>query len=152
MAKAIPCPCNDTICKNWVVSPQAAFQGVRFTKEQAEAVADLLNRERASPYERIAQVQKDLFGIREDMCDTIDDQTDSRFMRLCAEIGTLAEDFAPDPAIHSRIKDSDAETLVDYDKLFCSDCPHARVIHNEQGCTHCKCGNQFNSANHLVGI
>lgn len=147
MAKAIPCPCGDAICKNWVVEPQAAFQGVNFTKEEAEAVADLLNR-RESPflvYDLIVRAQKILFEARESVRDTIDDRTDSCFMRLCAEIGTLAEDFSPDPAIYPRIKDSDAETLADFDQLFCSDCPHAKTIHNEHGCTHCQCGTQFHS-------
>ena len=46
---AVPCPCGDSACRNWHVSPQADLQGVSFTKEEAEAVADLLNsRERAA--------------------------------------------------------------------------------------------------------
>ena len=39
MAKAIQCPA----CTNWLVEPQAAFQGVSFTEGEARAVADLLN-------------------------------------------------------------------------------------------------------------
>ncbi len=44
MAHAIRCPCGDKICKAWMVSPQAAVQGVRFTQAEAEAVAKLLNK------------------------------------------------------------------------------------------------------------
>lgn len=43
-AKAIPCPCKDDVCKNWLVEPQAAFQGVSFTLAEAKAVAITLNR------------------------------------------------------------------------------------------------------------
>lgn len=124
MARAIPCPCGDAICKNWLVDPPAYVQGVSFTKEQAEAVAALLNRESVSPYEKIAQIQKDLFEIRESMRDTVDDRTDSRFMRLCAELGTLAEDF---------------QTIAILDDQFCPECSHVKMIHNEAGCTYCAC-------------
>jgi hypothetical protein len=41
--KAVPCPCGHRVCKNWFVDPVAAVQCVSFTKEQAEAVAQLLN-------------------------------------------------------------------------------------------------------------
>jgi hypothetical protein len=40
---AVPCACGHTSCKDWHVSNVADIQGVRFTKEQAEAVANLLN-------------------------------------------------------------------------------------------------------------
>ena len=43
MAKAIPYPCGHPACRAWMVSPQAAVQGVRFTEGEARAVADLLN-------------------------------------------------------------------------------------------------------------
>jgi acetone carboxylase gamma subunit len=37
------CPCGDSVCEAWHVWPVAAVQSVRFTREQAEAVAKLLN-------------------------------------------------------------------------------------------------------------
>lgn len=40
--RAIPCPCGHRACSSWMVDPVAAVQGVRFTQEQAEAVAALL--------------------------------------------------------------------------------------------------------------
>ena len=40
---ATKCPCGHSSCRNWFVAPVAAFQGVGFTKLQAEAVAELLN-------------------------------------------------------------------------------------------------------------
>lgn len=40
---AQPCKCSWPNCKDWHVSAVAAMQGVCFTKEQAEAVAELLN-------------------------------------------------------------------------------------------------------------
>lgn len=43
MAQAKPCPCGHSFCKDWHVEPQAAVQGVGFTKLEAEAVAFLLN-------------------------------------------------------------------------------------------------------------
>ncbi len=42
--RATKCPCGDRICKAWHVGYVADVQGVRFTEEQARAVADLLNR------------------------------------------------------------------------------------------------------------
>ena len=42
MAYAAKCPCGDEACKDWHVHPQAAIQGVNFTKKQAVAVANLL--------------------------------------------------------------------------------------------------------------
>jgi hypothetical protein len=41
---AIPCPCGHSVCKNRFVDPVAAVQCVSFTKNQAEAVARLLNK------------------------------------------------------------------------------------------------------------
>lgn len=38
------CPCGDAVCTNWYVYPIAAIQGVKFTQEQAQACADLLNK------------------------------------------------------------------------------------------------------------
>lgn len=38
------CPCGDPACENWHVHPIAARQGVKFKREQAQAVADLLNK------------------------------------------------------------------------------------------------------------
>lgn len=43
MATAIPCPCGHKSCKAWMVDPHAAVQGVRFTQEEAERVAEFLN-------------------------------------------------------------------------------------------------------------
>jgi hypothetical protein len=40
---ATPCPCRSKACKDWHIEPVAAIQGVSFTKEQAEAVVELLN-------------------------------------------------------------------------------------------------------------
>ena len=37
------CPCGDAICSAWHVSGVASVQGVKFTREQAEATAKLLN-------------------------------------------------------------------------------------------------------------
>ena len=42
MFKAEPCGCNHRSCRDWHVRGVAAVQGVKFTKEQAEAVAKLL--------------------------------------------------------------------------------------------------------------
>lgn len=44
MYRAILCPCKHPACNNWLVAPVADIQGVCFTKEQAEAVAKLLNK------------------------------------------------------------------------------------------------------------
>lgn len=49
-----------------------------------------------STSEQIAKVQSDLFAIREDLRDTLDDAKDARFVRLCAEIGALASEFLPE--------------------------------------------------------
>lgn len=38
-----PCPCGHRACKDWHVCPVADVQGVHFTRQQAEAVAKLLN-------------------------------------------------------------------------------------------------------------
>ncbi len=43
MSRALPCPCGDSICKNWHVSPEANVQGVRFTQSEAELVAEVMN-------------------------------------------------------------------------------------------------------------
>lgn len=40
---AKPCGCDHKSCKHWHVSNVADVQGVAFTKDQAEAVAMLLN-------------------------------------------------------------------------------------------------------------
>jgi len=37
------CPCGSPFCTDWHVDPVAAVQGVKFTKAQAKAVANLLN-------------------------------------------------------------------------------------------------------------
>lgn len=42
--KAEPCPCGHPTCDAWHVEPVAAIQGVRLTRKQAIAVAELLNR------------------------------------------------------------------------------------------------------------
>ncbi len=42
-AAAVPCPCGHRACKDWMVYPLAAIQGVKFRQDQAEAVAALLN-------------------------------------------------------------------------------------------------------------
>lgn len=41
--RAIKCPCGSPNCKNWLVDPVAAYQGVSFTEHQAKAVASFLN-------------------------------------------------------------------------------------------------------------
>ena len=41
--RAEPCGCGYSACKAWHVWSVTAVQGVRFTREQAEAVAELLN-------------------------------------------------------------------------------------------------------------
>ena len=43
MSTAIKCDCGHKSCKAWHVSPEADVQGVRFTQEEALAVAALLN-------------------------------------------------------------------------------------------------------------
>lgn len=53
MYKAIPCSCGHPVCKNWLVDPVAAFQGVSFTQEQAEAVAVLLNAMATLPGDKV---------------------------------------------------------------------------------------------------
>ena len=40
---AVRCNCGHRACKNWHVKPVADIHSVSFTKEQAEAVAKLLN-------------------------------------------------------------------------------------------------------------
>jgi len=42
--RAMKCPCGHKACTSWFVDPVAAVQCVRFTKEQAEAVAEFMNR------------------------------------------------------------------------------------------------------------
>lgn len=42
MFKAEPCACGHASCRDWHVRGIAAVAGVKFTKEQAEAVAKLL--------------------------------------------------------------------------------------------------------------
>lgn len=42
--RAERCPCGHSSCKNWLVWPVAALQGVSFTERQARAVADLLSK------------------------------------------------------------------------------------------------------------
>jgi hypothetical protein len=41
--RASRCPCGHRTCEDWHVTWAAAVQGVHFTREQAEAVAALLN-------------------------------------------------------------------------------------------------------------
>lgn len=41
--RAIPCACGHKGCSAWHVWPLADVQGVRFTKNQAENVAEMLN-------------------------------------------------------------------------------------------------------------
>lgn len=43
MYRAIPCNCGYPKCSHWHVSGVADVHGVRFTKQQAEAVSALLN-------------------------------------------------------------------------------------------------------------
>lgn len=43
MSRAVPCSCGHPTGKHWHVSPEADIQGVCFTKEEAEAVAKLIN-------------------------------------------------------------------------------------------------------------
>ena len=42
--RAEPCGCGHSACKSWHVWPVAAIVGVCFTREQAEAVTELLNK------------------------------------------------------------------------------------------------------------
>lgn len=42
---AVPCGCGHRACTDWHVSMVANVQGVRFTRQQAELVAALLNDE-----------------------------------------------------------------------------------------------------------
>lgn len=55
-----------------------------------------------STFDRIRQVQADLFTIREDLRDTLGDAKDARFVRICAEIGALADEFLPEELNRSR--------------------------------------------------
>lgn len=48
MSRAIKCPCGHRACTAWMVDPEAAVQGVRFTQEEAELVASLLNKYHAT--------------------------------------------------------------------------------------------------------
>lgn len=41
--RAVKCPCGHQACKAWHVSEVAHVQGVSFTEDQANAVAELLN-------------------------------------------------------------------------------------------------------------
>lgn len=46
------CLCGHRACKDWHVSPEAALQGVKFTKDQATQVAillDMIDRESGNP-------------------------------------------------------------------------------------------------------
>lgn len=49
--------------------------------------------------DRISQVQSELFAIREDLRDTLDDAKDARFIRLAAELGALASEFLPEESL-----------------------------------------------------
>jgi hypothetical protein len=40
----IPCPCGHSACRDWMIRPVAAVQGVSFTKEEAIAVCEAHNR------------------------------------------------------------------------------------------------------------
>lgn len=66
--KAEPCPCGQPVCRNWLVWPVAALQGVNFTQSQAEAVTTLLN-ERAATMPHIsftdAQLERIADGTQE---------------------------------------------------------------------------------------
>jgi len=42
--RAVKCCCGHPVCEDWHVSFVADLQGVKFTKEQAEAIAELLNK------------------------------------------------------------------------------------------------------------
>ena len=42
--KPIRCNCGHPACKHWHVAPVADQHGVSFTEEEANAVADLLNK------------------------------------------------------------------------------------------------------------
>ena len=72
------------------------------------AVGSLLVREvfMSEPYARIAKVQSDLFAIREDLRDMLDDAKDARFIRLCAELGALAEEFILPEGSEQEVKPS----------------------------------------------
>lgn len=41
--KAVPCMCGHSSCKDWHVWPVASVQGVKFSREQAYDIAELLN-------------------------------------------------------------------------------------------------------------
>jgi len=49
---AIRCDCGDEVCVDWHVSGVADVHGVSFTRAQAEAVADLLNKMNAKARKR----------------------------------------------------------------------------------------------------
>lgn len=56
--RAMKCPCGFASCNSWLVDPVAAVQCVSFTREQAETVAELLNRMEAgdrNPLKRSAR-------------------------------------------------------------------------------------------------
>lgn len=44
MYRAIPCSCGHHTCRDWHITEVAQIQGVHFTREAAEAVADFLNK------------------------------------------------------------------------------------------------------------
>ncbi len=41
--RAIPCPCGFSACRLWTVATGSTNQTVRFTEEQAKAVAEFMN-------------------------------------------------------------------------------------------------------------
>ena len=57
---AVPCPCKQKGCWHWHVANVAHVQGVRFTEEQAVAVAKLLNKMAKSWARGIIQSKRDL--------------------------------------------------------------------------------------------
>lgn len=62
MARAVKCSCGHKSCDAWHVSPHADLQGNRFTKEEAEAVANLLNQMTA--VEEVPRLRKIIEGLK----------------------------------------------------------------------------------------
>lgn len=60
--RAVQCPCGHRACKDWHVDPAASVQGVRFTEDQAKAVAALLNGE---PPKRLREAVAILLAVVE---------------------------------------------------------------------------------------
>lgn len=77
------CLCGHRACKDWHVSPEAALQGVKFTKDQATQVAillDMIDRESGNPNASSTASEDVLIQLT----DALSDNLSARDMELFA--------------------------------------------------------------------